>query len=477
MAVESIVKTLGSGSGIDVGALVTSLVEAQFSLKTKQLDDRAGKLEARISGVSTLKSTLTGFDAALKALTTGGTLQSRLASSNESVLKATALAGNDAPNIASSIQVSSLASAQVSTTDTAYPTGARFRTGTLTLRLGRDMVDAGGAVTGFAPGGAAIPIEIADADATLPGIAARINAAGAGLTARIVTDGTGERLSIAGPNGAAQAFELGANDAGGAGESLSALTVNRTATATSSPVRARDAALLIDGVRYSRAGNSITDLLPGVKLELFGTSASPVSISTTRAATALTGAVGDFVAAFNETLALVKEQNDPKTGALRADTAVDAIADRLRRLTTQALLPAGAAGSPRTLADLGVATARDGTLSVDTARLAKVMTSFPAEVERIFAPASASGGGLASALSSMTLAVTSSVTGLGASSLTYGKQQRILADARAKASGEAEALRARMTKQFSGMDARVSAYKSTQTFLDNQIKAWNRSDA
>ena len=43
--------------------------------------------------------------------------------------------------------------------------------------------------------------------------------------------------------------------------------------------------------------------------------------------------------------------------------------------------------------------------------------------------------------------------------------------------GGAEQLRERLTRQFSGMDARVAAYKSTQTFLDNQIKAWNRSDA
>jgi flagellar hook-associated protein 2 len=34
-----------------------------------------------------------------------------------------------------------------------------------------------------------------------------------------------------------------------------------------------------------------------------------------------------------------------------------------------------------------------------------------------------------------------------------------------------------MTKQFAGMDARVAAYKSTQTFLTNQIAAWNKSDS
>jgi flagellar hook-associated protein 2 len=30
-----------------------------------------------------------------------------------------------------------------------------------------------------------------------------------------------------------------------------------------------------------------------------------------------------------------------------------------------------------------------------------------------------------------------------------------------------------MTKQFAGMDAAVAAYKSTQSFLTNQVAAWN----
>lgn len=478
MAIESIVKSLGSGSGIDVGALVTSLVEAQFSLKTKQLDDRAEKLEARISGVSTLKGMLTSFESALKSLVTGGTLQSRLTSSNEAVVKVSP-AGESAgaPDISARLEVSSLASAQVSTTNTAYAAGTQFGTGTLTLRLGADVVDAAGAVTGFTAGGSAIDIAIDGADRTLAGIAAKINAANAGVTARIVADGTGERLSIAGANGAAKAFEIRAVDAGdGTGTSLTSFTVDRTATQTASPTRARDAAVVMDGVRYTRSSNTITDLIPGAKLELTGVSATPVTLSATRQTGALTGALNDFVAAYNETLAVVKAANDPKTGALRADSAVESTTRALQRMTTQTLITDGATGGPRTLADLGVATARDGTLSVNAARLAKAVAGFPADVERIFT-AGAGGTGLSGALSSLVLRATSTISGLGASATTYGKQKQGLADDRLKATAQSDALKARLTKQFSGMDARVSAYKSTQSFLDNQIKAWNRSDA
>jgi flagellar hook-associated protein 2 len=39
-----------------------------------------------------------------------------------------------------------------------------------------------------------------------------------------------------------------------------------------------------------------------------------------------------------------------------------------------------------------------------------------------------------------------------------------------------DAYRARLEKQFSGMDARIGALKATQSYLEQQIKLWNQSD-
>ena len=39
-----------------------------------------------------------------------------------------------------------------------------------------------------------------------------------------------------------------------------------------------------------------------------------------------------------------------------------------------------------------------------------------------------------------------------------------------------DAMTTRLTQQFSSMNSKVSAYKSTQTFLENQIKAWNANN-
>ena len=85
------------------------------------------------------------------------------------------------------------------------------------------------------------------------------------------------------------------------------------------------------------------------------------------------------------------------------------------------------------------------------------------------------GAGIGSALATIAAAATSVSTGLGASESKYTKAKTDLADQQVKASEEAEAMRNRLTSQFATMDARVAAYKSTQTFLTNQIAAWNKA--
>ena len=49
-ATASIIKTLGSGSGLDSASIVAQLVQAQFATKNQQLSDQADALTASISG-------------------------------------------------------------------------------------------------------------------------------------------------------------------------------------------------------------------------------------------------------------------------------------------------------------------------------------------------------------------------------------------------------------------------------------------
>lgn len=464
MAIESITKTLGTGSGIDTTALVASLVEAQFATKTAQLSQRADTLAAQISGVAKLKSGITGFDAALKSLVKGGTLATQPTSSSGAVT-ATALPGARLAGFSARLEVEALASAQAATTVAPIARSAGFPAGTLSIKVGAQ---------------ATVDIAI-DAGTTIEGVAAKINATRAttGLTATLVNDGTGARLTIKGASGAAQAFEIAGSDASPPADgtpSLAQLSVGAGATGTRIGTVAADASVLLDGARFTRPTNSIADLVAGVRLDLSAVSTAPVTLGTTTPTAGLSQAVTDFVATFNEMLAVIKEQTNAVSGVLRGDTVATGMARSLAQLTT-APLTAVTTG-PRTLADLGVATARDGTLSVDGAKLTRMLAAYPDAVEAMFADGAASGGGgIAAALGAVAARVTDRSYGLDSATTRYTRQQRATADEQAAIVDKAATAKTRLTRQFSSMDAKVAAYKSTQTFLTNQVAAWNKSDS
>lgn len=472
MAIESIAKTLGSGSGIDISALVGSLVDAQFANKTQVFTQRQETLKAQISAASELKSGITGFDTALKSLIKTGTLATAPVSANSSVLKASLLTGGSVSGLPTAVEVRQLASAQVASATAVADKTAAIGTGTLTLTFGTATVT-DGEMTAFAAGAAPpIDITIGSADSSLTGIAAAINARNAGVTASILSDSDGARLVIKSATGATQAFTLTATEDVGA-EGLAALNVGVGATGTAIATTAQDAVVAIDGVAVRRASNSILDLVPGVRLDLVAASVgTKVTISAQAPTEALGQAVGDLVDTYNELLARLKTATNNIDGPLKSDAAAKSLLRSLQNLSMANLVPGAADGTPSTLSGIGVATNRDGSLRLDATRLASSIATYGSNVEAMFK----SGAGLSAALATIATAASSREYGLGASETRYTAAQTSLSIDQEKAVAAAESLRTRMTRQFAGMDSAVAAYKSTQSFLTNQVAAWNKDN-
>lgn len=474
MAIESIAKTLGTGSGIDISSLVGDLVEATFANKNATLEAKEEKLTAQISAASALKSNISQFSSALSQLTASGTLATQPTSSNGAIVTTTRLPGATLAGLSATLEVRQLAQGQVAST-AAFTDGATtvIGTGTLTLTFGTAIVS-DGAMTDFIAGAAAPAAIAIDAQHnTLQGVADAINAANAGVTASIVTDSNGARLVVKSSTGASQAFELSGTGA------LASLDIGRNASGSTINTAAQNAALTLDGVEVTYPTNSISNLIPGVRLDLVAAAVgTKVTIGSTRPTTALSDAVANFVETFNELYKMVREAVDPIDGPLRGDPAAKELLRQMKGLTLTGLIPGATDEIPSTLADIGVATQRDGTLRVDSTRLTKVLNSYPDQIEAMFA----TNAGLTKALSAVaetaigktaTLGTKNEVTGLTASVLNYTRAQDDIADDKADMLAATEKLRTRMTQQFAAMDSKVAAYKSTQTFLENQIKAWN----
>eukprot|EP01035_Chromulina_nebulosa_P030582 gene30582-40643_t len=294
--------------------------------------------------------------------------------------------------------------------------------------------------------GSASPVTIAidSTHQSLDGIASAINAAKAGVTASVVTDVDGSaRLTLKGATGSAKAFTLTGDT-----PELAALNIGVGESATTIGSAATNAALSLDGVAVERASNSFSDLVDGVKFTLTGTGTT--TLGSSRPTTALTQAVNDYVDTYNQLHAIVAEATDPSKGTLKQDSAAVA----LTTLSLTNLVTGGDTGAPTTLAEIGVATNRDGTLSVRSDVLQKALATWPDAVEAMFADGTgASGKGIGAALTAISNSATSAKTGLAASTSRYTKVQSDIADQQDKLSTLEDATKTRLTQQYSAMDS------------------------
>lgn len=469
MAVDSITTALGAGSGINIRELVNGLVDAQFAAKNQQIETRQETLTAQISTASELKSAISSFSSALSTLARNGSLSTQPTTSDPSVATLSLLTGASAANLSASVEVRQLAQAQATNSALIADPAAAIGTGRLTLTFGNAVVQ-NGAMTGFtAGGGTPVDITIDSTNNSLTGIAAAINAKKAGVTASVLSDANGARLVLKGATGESQAFTLTATEDAGA-EGLAALNVGPGASGTTVATAAGDAVVAVDGVRIQRASNNINNLLPGVRLNLVNAKPGTViQVGSQLSTEGLSQAVNDFVATYNQLQAMLANATDPVTGTLRSDSAARTLTRTLAQLTSA---PLGPEGGLRTLAEMGVSTNRNGTLSVNATVLSRALSEDPASVEAMFRL----DEGLPAALAEIATAVSDRRIGLGASEVRYAEQQSDLSRQREQALTAAEAMRTRMTQQFASMDARVAAYRSTQTFLEQQVDAWNNSN-
>ena len=379
----SILSSLGAGSGIDTASLVTNLVTASFANRESTLTSKQTANTAQISALGTLNSGISTFSNALKTLVAGGTLKSQPSSSNASILTVKATGTASIANLSASLEVRQLAQAQTLASAAVPSTAPQVGQGSLTL-------------TTTTPA-ASFNIAVTPPANSIDDLANAINAANtgttpSGVTASVVTDVSGKRLVLKGQSGQASTFSLTANgDANAALANFAFDSANPTANPNMTLAQqAQNATIRMDGVDSSYATNSVSDLIPGTTLSLV--SAQPgttVTLGITRPTDAITQAVSDFVDAYNELNTQLASASAAATdttdaGALHGTPAVREMQRQLRTITSTTLttLPNG----PQTLAEIGVATKQDGTLTVDTDKLAKALAAYPDSVEAMFNP-------------------------------------------------------------------------------------------
>ena len=464
-AVSSIVQTLGGGSGIDMAALATNLAAAQFAGRVDRNTQRSETVERQISAAADLKNLITQLASSVGDRVRTGDLSTQPLIANGAV--ATVSRGTAQGSGSYSLEVTALASAQVLAGPAFATASSPVGAGSLTLRFGT----LSGSTFAEDTAHPAVTVTI-PSGATLAQVAGAINGANAGVTAYVANAADGAHLMLKGPEGAANAFVLEATETPGE-EGLAALAWNPAMGMGRIKASAASAAFNLDGLAYTSPSNTVTDVVPGLSLQLTGTNlGNPTTIRFSDPKAAVTTFMQDFTAAMNELVAGLKEVTNAFGGDLARDPGARRLRDSFARLAGSAIMPGAAPGQPSTLADLGLATNRDGTFRLDTARLDATLKASPAGVAAMFTT------GLYGVYSTLDkLARTTTSAGdpgtLGGSISRYSALKTRLASEKTELAEAQEALRTRMVERFAATDSRVGASRATLSFLKNQIDAWN----
>jgi flagellar hook-associated protein 2 len=437
----------GLASGIDTNSLIEQLTAIE-ARPISLLRNRQAGLQSQISTIGGIISKLGALKDAANALSTGGTLATKVDGTNtqfSAVSGAGALAGQH------SLRVETLATAAMNRSTNFDTTTTPVRGGTLTFTVMGKAYD---------------PVTIADG-ASLADVAFAIRQAGIPVTATVINDGSQNYLSIVNnatgsPLDGGAAMSIVENYTGNVANKQLALN-----TWSQAPTNSK---VHLNGLAITRTSNSISDLIPGVTLSLKSTSlsAETLNVATDTGGTATN--VKKFVDAYNAVMATVQGQlnvsaTSDRASSLAGDSTLRSLQRTLRDLVTTTV----GATTVRSLADIGVKTGRDGMLTVDNTVLEKAITRDPASVNALFATAST---GMAEITKSAVDRYTRTTDGLLISrkSGLESNIKRIDTDI-VTMETRVEKKRDALIAQFSAMEKIVSRLKATGNFLSQQQSA------
>ena len=375
--ISSVNKT--SGSGIDLKSLVTGLVNAETSVAQSQITKKVENTNLSISSFGNLSSRMNTLNTELTNLEE---TNARATTSSNSGVILTVTDEANAVDISSSIVVSTLARGQTVSFDLTN-NGFANAFSSSSSRAASSSIDQGTMV--FTLGSTATTITINSTNNTLQGLVDEINKITGVQATLIDTDGNGSlSLSIRSDTGANNSFSISS----GSGD-LSAFNTGDYSDAwVARQTTAADASFTVDGVTVTRSSNTITDLFAGHTINLTAAdSSTAVEVTSALATTDARARMQSFIDSINTVKTFLKTEtqrglNGAKPGSLAGDVTATAILRELSALTTTPIT--GYGSTDYYLANLGVRTERDGTLSLDTTAFDAAILADPTVADIVF---------------------------------------------------------------------------------------------
>jgi len=452
-AAKSIVNKLGGGSGIDTASLAQSLVDATRAPRADAINKNISKNQATISGYAAVKYALTNLQTAFSNLKDRSSFNNLTANYNQGAAYSLAVTASADPGT-HSISIANVASAQRSLSGQLFSSSSDALTGLSKLTL-----TVGGAAQG----------DISITDASPAGVVSAINNAGKGLTAALVNTGNGYRLSITGQTGASNAFTI-TPDVG-----TDVLNLNGV---PNPPQPATDASLTVDGIAITSSRNSLTDVIPGITLNLTAPTVGQDTLTITNDTSTAKSNILALVAAYNDATSLITETANAKStlatygGTLVGNSSVRSIKDQLRQLVTGDSSSAGSAGGLSALRDIGIEVDSTGKLTSNSVKLDMALQTNFKNTVMLLSGNQQDQTSLDTAPSGLAGDASKAIAAMLGASGTLTTETNNANDRISKYKDDLAALDDRMsrlldsyTKQFAAMDSMVGQTKAQQTGL------------
>ncbi|MCF8169422.1 MAG: flagellar filament capping protein FliD [Rhodoferax sp.] len=404
---------------------------------------------------------------------------------------------NEAQTVATSVAlVSSNAQSAVSTAQTAVSSAQ-----TALTNAQNNLATTSAALPTFNPtsGTSDVAIDVKDTD-TVTTLAAKINAANAGVIATAFFDGVSDRLQLSSKaSGSAAGFRIQATDTGDGTNNddygLSRMAFDPLAGAFGmagsdvTPKYGADAKARINGVAVSSSTNTLSGNFSGVTITLNATTTthynnvggtetkSPITMAIREDVTPTVKNAQDFITAFNalnkSLTELTKYDVATKTSSLfQGDAAVLGLQSILRNV-----MGSISGGSVyRRLSDVGIERQLDGSLTMNTGKLS-VAANNGNELIKFFTldNNNAQTNGFALKLAALGRGVLGAGGAVTNKSTALTKELERNATEQTRVNNRAAVVEARLRKQYAALDAKMAGLSALNAYVAQQVTAWNKS--
>lgn len=361
----------GINSGLDTAGIIANLV----SLRRRATDITVAKMEFEAqklvsfqelkSRLQTFKSVVSGLTKESKFLSIAGGFSNNNPSATGSVVDISTT--STAASGSFTLVVKSLATSAKVISEGAGSLSEKIQIGILEVKVGSK--------TTF--------INIDSSNNTLEGLKLAINNSGAAVTASFLNDGSDDnpfRLIVSGNNtGADNSVSIQLVQRLIGTGSISTFSFTGTQTA-------QDAIIEVDGISITKSRNTITDVIAGATLSL--KSAGSGTITLQSSIISIKDKVSTFVDGYNDLMTFLNNQlfldvDTTLTGTLFGNFTVQNLQQTLRGLISNQVT--GVVGKFQFLSQIGIRTASDGLLELDSGELSDAISEDTLSVAKLFA--------------------------------------------------------------------------------------------